>query len=154
MRRRCLRGHRSEFSISLNARSTAMVLLLAPVASMTLSSKASSMCIVIFMASKVWHPYHTVHYFEASSFELSRFPGRKDGENNGVRRLQLQPGDHLMECGAWDWRNRKLASMASKTSPAHSSSSTTRSTSVASPFALKISGKSSTPRPSAVIGSP
>lgn len=50
-------------STSRRARSTALVLLVAPVAAMTLASNASSMCNVIFMPAKVWQTYHTVNFF-------------------------------------------------------------------------------------------
>jgi len=46
---------RTFLSISLNAISTASVLLAKPYAAITLSSKSSSMCIVIFMPYTVWH---------------------------------------------------------------------------------------------------
>jgi hypothetical protein len=57
-------------STSLNAKSIAAVLLDAPVASMTLSNKASSIFKVIFMPAKVWHLTHTGKNF----FQGLRFP--------------------------------------------------------------------------------
>jgi hypothetical protein len=60
--------NRCLLTISVKAFSTAPVLLVLPVISMTLAKVSSSMCMVIFMI-KVWHACHTLlkYFFCAPS---------------------------------------------------------------------------------------
>ena len=58
-------------SISLKAKSTALVLLVVPVASITLANNPSSMNIVTFMPSFIWHHDHIgKDFLQLFSFDI------------------------------------------------------------------------------------